>query len=93
MLLDQQQVAFQLVEQAVARADRENTKTVVIVLGGPGSGKSVIALQLLCGELYRQGRTGTARDGIAVLHHDHAQGGRGPQTRKSSPSSSTSTVS
>jgi uncharacterized protein len=55
VLLDQQQVAFQLVEQAVARADRENTKTVVIVLGGPGSGKSVLALSLL-GNLSRRGR-------------------------------------
>ncbi len=56
VLLDQQQVAFRMVEQAVARADRDNSKTVVIVIGGPGSGKSVIALSLL-GRLGRQGRT------------------------------------
>lgn len=56
VLLDQQQVAYRTVEQAVRRADRDNTKTVVIVIGGPGSGKSVIALSLM-GALGRQGRS------------------------------------
>jgi uncharacterized protein len=55
VLLDEQRVAYQLVEQAVDRSDRENTKTVVIIMGGPGSGKSVIALSLL-GDLWRRGR-------------------------------------
>jgi uncharacterized protein len=55
VLLDEQQVAYEVVEQAVDRAGDENTKTVVIVLGGPGSGKSVVALSLL-GELSRAGR-------------------------------------
>ena len=55
VLLDEQRVAYQVVEQAVDRARRENTKTVVVVLGGPGSGKSVIALSLL-GDLSRRGR-------------------------------------
>ncbi|WP_067717665.1 DUF2075 domain-containing protein [Nocardia yamanashiensis] len=55
VLLDEQRVAYKLVEQAVARARAERTQTVVVVLGGPGSGKSVIALSLL-GELSRQGR-------------------------------------
>jgi uncharacterized protein len=55
VLLDEQQVAFKTVEQAVELASDENTKTVVIVLGGPGSGKSVVALSLL-GELSRAGR-------------------------------------
>jgi hypothetical protein len=55
VLLDEQQVAYKLVEQAVEQADRENTKTAVIVLGGPGSGKSVLALSLL-GNLARRGR-------------------------------------
>lgn len=54
VLLDQQQVAYKIVEQAVDLANRENTKTVVIVLGGPGSGKSVLALSLL-GDLSRKG--------------------------------------
>jgi hypothetical protein len=54
VLLDEQQVAHDLVLHAVGRAQRSDTKEVVIVTGGPGSGKSVIALSLL-GELYRQG--------------------------------------
>ena len=41
---------------AVERARAANSKSVVVVAGGPGSGKSVIALSLL-GELARQGRT------------------------------------
>ncbi len=56
VLLDEQEVAYKIVEQAVGRADRENTKTVVVVIGGPGSGKSVIALSLL-GDLSRKGRS------------------------------------
>ncbi|MEU6997241.1 DUF2075 domain-containing protein [Nonomuraea sp. NPDC046570] len=55
-LLDEQQVAYEKVMRAVERARRADLKQVVIVTGGPGSGKSVIALSLL-GELYRQGRT------------------------------------
>ncbi|MHA6618552.1 DNA/RNA helicase domain-containing protein [Pseudonocardia sp. DLS-67] len=55
VLLDEQQVAFRVVEQAVDQASDESTKTVVVVLGGPGSGKSVLALSLL-GELSRAGR-------------------------------------
>ena len=58
-LLDEQADAYNFVLHAVERARRENVKTAVIVTGGPGSGKSVIALSLL-GELSRQGR--------AVLH-------------------------
>lgn len=55
VLLDEQRLAYELVIQAVHEARAANTKTVVIVLGGPGSGKSVIALSLL-GELARRGR-------------------------------------
>jgi hypothetical protein len=56
VLLDDQRVAFELVQGAVRRAYKDNTKTAVVVSGGPGSGKSVIALSLL-GELAREGRT------------------------------------
>jgi uncharacterized protein len=56
VLLDQQQLAFRLVLHATEAARAGDSKTVVIVAGGPGSGKSVIALSLL-GELARQGRT------------------------------------
>ena len=55
-LLDQQQVAYETVLRAVRDSRRADHKEVVVVTGGPGTGKSVIALQLL-GELYRQGRT------------------------------------
>ncbi len=56
VLLDEQKVAFETVMQAVRKARAANTRTVVTVLGGPGSGKSAIALNLV-GELARQGRT------------------------------------
>lgn len=54
VLLDEQQVAYRLVLNAVRKAKRSDHKEVVVVTGGPGTGKSVIALSLL-GELYRQG--------------------------------------
>ena len=56
VLLDEQRVAYNLVLHAVQKARSSDTKQVVIVSGGPGTGKSVIALSLL-GELARQGRT------------------------------------
>jgi hypothetical protein len=55
-LLDEQQVAFRLVTRAVQQSRRGTQKRAVVILGGPGSGKSVIALSLL-GELSREGRT------------------------------------
>ncbi|MGB8652511.1 MAG: DUF2075 domain-containing protein, partial [Mycobacteriales bacterium] len=58
-LVDEQQVAYRLVLRAAERAGRADHKQVIVVSGGPGSGKSVIALSLL-GELSRQGR--------AVMH-------------------------
>ena len=56
VLLDQQRTAYSLVLRAVERAARADAKEVIVITGGPGSGKSVIALSLL-GELSRQGRT------------------------------------
>ncbi|MGW9307719.1 DNA/RNA helicase domain-containing protein [Saccharomonospora azurea] len=56
VLLDEQKVAFELVLRAVDRARAANTRTVVVVLGGPGPGKSAIALSLV-GDLARRGRT------------------------------------
>jgi hypothetical protein len=55
-LLAEQRLAYDLVQHAVDKARRSDTKEVVIVTGGPGSGKSVIALSLL-GDLSRQGYT------------------------------------
>lgn len=56
VLLDEQRDAYNYVLHCVSNAHRANTKTAVIVSGGPGSGKSVIALSLM-GELARQGRS------------------------------------
>lgn len=56
VLLDEQRAAYEHVLHAVERAHRSNAKTAVVVTGGPGSGKSVIALSLV-GELSRRGRT------------------------------------
>ncbi|GAA4208126.1 DUF2075 domain-containing protein [Actinocatenispora rupis] len=54
VLLDEQRLAYEVVRHAVVRARRSDHKTAVIVTGGPGSGKSAIALSLL-GELARHG--------------------------------------
>ncbi|MEU1585347.1 DUF2075 domain-containing protein [Micromonospora sp. NPDC005710] len=54
-LLDEQHVAYELVMHAVERARTANHKRAVVVAGGPGSGKSVIALAVL-GELARRNR-------------------------------------
>ena len=54
-LIAEQREAYLAVLHAVDRARRGDRKRVIIVSGGPGSGKSVIALSLL-GELARQGR-------------------------------------
>lgn len=51
-LLDEQRVAYSLVMRAVKKARDVDSKEVIVVTGGPGSGKSVIALELL-GELCR----------------------------------------
>lgn len=56
VLLDEQRVAYELVLAAVEEARSSNHKTAIVVAGGPGSGKSVIALSVL-GELARQGRS------------------------------------
>lgn len=55
-LLDEQQIAYRIVVNAVERVNSGGTKEVILVTGGPGSGKSVIALALL-GEMWRQGRS------------------------------------
>ncbi|MFF3207694.1 DNA/RNA helicase domain-containing protein [Streptomyces sp. NPDC002962] len=55
-LLNEQQVAYSLVMRAVRKAKQSDSKEVIVVTGGPGSGKSVIALEVL-GELYRGGLT------------------------------------
>lgn len=56
VLLDEQRVAYEIVMHTVRQAHAADNKTVIIVTGGPGTGKSVIALSLL-GELAREGRS------------------------------------
>lgn len=55
VLLDEQRLAYELVRTSVERARRADGKQVIVITGGPGSGKSAIALSVL-GELYRQKR-------------------------------------
>jgi hypothetical protein len=69
-LLDEQKEAFDAVMAAAERAHDEDFKTLVLVTGGPGTGKSAVALELL-GELSRRGRrvqyaTGSASFGATV---------------------------
>lgn len=59
VLLDEQRTARDMVLHKVRQARTADTKSVVLITGGPGSGKSVIALSLM-GEL--------ARDGRATVH-------------------------
>ena len=56
VLLAEQRLAYERVLHEVATAQRADHKAVVVITGGPGSGKSVIALSLL-GGLARRGRT------------------------------------
>jgi uncharacterized protein len=53
-LLDEQRAAFEVVLRAVERSRRGDHKQAIIVTGGPGSGKSVIAITLLA-ELAKRG--------------------------------------
>ncbi len=56
VLLDEQRVAVDSVIHAVESSARSDHKQVIVVSGGPGSGKSVIALSVL-GEMAKRGRT------------------------------------
>jgi hypothetical protein len=64
VLLAEQRVAYEKVMSAVREAKRGKHKKVIVVTGGPGSGKSVIAMSLL-GELYRRGDTAYHATGSA----------------------------
>ncbi|MGC5289801.1 DNA/RNA helicase domain-containing protein [Micromonospora sp. DT231] len=55
VLLDEQRTAYELVMRGVRWADQGRRKRVVLVSGGPGSGKSAIALTLLA-DLAREKR-------------------------------------
>lgn len=56
VLLDEQVVAVESVLHYVESAQQSDQKTVVVITGGPGSGKSVIALSLM-GKLAERGYT------------------------------------
>jgi hypothetical protein len=53
-LIDDQIVAYNAIMHKAKQLSRSNEKAVVIVKGGPGTGKSVIGLELM-GELLRKG--------------------------------------
>ncbi len=55
-LIDEQIAAYNGVMYRAKRLAKTKKKSVVIVKGGPGTGKSVIALEVM-GELLRQGKT------------------------------------
>jgi DUF2075 family protein len=55
VLLDEQLVVFERILASVATPNAGRRKQVILVHGGPGTGKSVIAMNLL-GELLRKGR-------------------------------------
>nr|WP_308283878.1 DUF2075 domain-containing protein [Streptomyces buecherae] len=55
-LMDEQQVAVSLVKRAVKISRQSDRKEVIVVSGGPGSGKSLVALHLMS-HLGRNGRS------------------------------------
>ena len=56
ILLDQQLVVFEKIRAAVASAVSKNKRHVILVKGGPGTGKSVLAINLLA-RFLGEGRT------------------------------------
>src|SRR5699024_6260625 len=75
--------AYSLVMRAVEQSYRANTKEVIVISGGPGSGKSVIALSLL-GELARQGRTTLHATGSSAFTQTlrRVAGSRAPRVKR-----------
>lgn len=56
-LIDEQKVAYETVKRKLKNIlERGENKTTIIIKGGPGTGKSVVAIQLLC-DLIRQNYT------------------------------------
>jgi len=55
-LIDEQIAAYNAIMHKAKQLAKGEQKSIVIVKGGPGTGKSVIALEVM-GELLRQGRT------------------------------------
>jgi ATP:corrinoid adenosyltransferase len=82
VLLDEQRVAYRMVLNAVRRARQSDHKEVIVVTGGPGTGKSVIALSVL-GEMYRRGITALHATGSSSFTTTMRKvaGARKPQVR------------
>lgn len=66
VLLDRQQAVVDTVWQAVGRSRERNSKEVVIVTGGPGSGKTAVTLSIL-GEATRLGLVAQYASGSRTL--------------------------
>ena len=47
VLLDEQKVAYETVKKTISNFNKTKQKSVIIIEGGPGTGKSVIAINLL----------------------------------------------
>ncbi|MFF0158114.1 DNA/RNA helicase domain-containing protein [Streptomyces sp. NPDC005263] len=56
LLMDEQEVAARLVKRAADLSRQSDQKEAIVISGGPGSGKSIIALHLM-GHLGRNGRS------------------------------------
>jgi|TARA_B100001971_G_C18243852_1_gene572780 hypothetical protein len=54
-LIEEQQTAYNTIMSKAKKIAKTNEKSVIIVKGGPGTGKSVIALEVM-GELLRMGK-------------------------------------
>lgn len=57
VLLDEQRLTFNIVRGLVERAARQSPKAAVIISGGPGTGKSVVAAHLLAKLGAQEGRS------------------------------------
>jgi hypothetical protein len=55
-LIEEQQTAYNTIMSKAKKVAKSKEKAVIIVKGGPGTGKSVIALEVM-GELLRMGKT------------------------------------
>ncbi|MFB9193285.1 DNA/RNA helicase domain-containing protein [Actinomadura verrucosospora] len=82
ILLDRQIEAYRAVFHAVDQAFKANSKRVVIISGGPGSGKSAIALELLAKLLGTGRRVRHATGSSAFTHTLRAQVAKGREQAK-----------
>ena len=55
IMIDEQKVAFETIKRLVLNAIRKGEKYTVIIEGGPGTGKTVVAIQLLCDLIHKYG--------------------------------------